>query len=178
MLSQVPPPVPPAPAPQHRAFKPYGSPPPFDLEAERDSFPIWEERWNIFLALSTIDEALDVALRPTYKTNQLKAVLPADPNAARGSVSRSHRGSVSRPHSHHRRTPHTLQRWSQPPCGRHQFTLLIQLPNQTADNWLCSLRDVSRKCDFGLDCCALCEPTRILGQLIAGVADNAVRIKL
>ena len=46
ILSQVPPSVPPAPAPQHRAFKPYGSPPPFDLEAERDSFPIWEERWN------------------------------------------------------------------------------------------------------------------------------------
>ena len=56
--------------------------------------------------------------------------------------------------------------------------MLVQLPHQTADNWLCNLRDVSRKCDFGLDCCALCEPTRILGQLIAGVADNAVRIKL
>jgi hypothetical protein len=61
---------------------------------------------------------------------------------------------------------------------RYQFTLLGQLPNQSADNWLCSLRDVSRKCDFGQDCCANCEPTRILGQLIAGVVDNAVRITL
>ena len=49
---------------------------------------------------------------------------------------------------------------------------------QITDNWLCSLRDISRKCDFGQDCCALCEPTRILGQLISGVADNTVRIKL
>ena len=56
--------------------------------------------------------------------------------------------------------------------------MLVQLPHQTADNWLCNLRDVSRKCDFGLDCCALREPTRILGQLIVGIADNAVRIKL
>lgn len=54
----------PAPAPaaipliQQRAFKPNGSPPPFDIEAERDTFLIWEERWNIFLNLSTIDEAL------------------------------------------------------------------------------------------------------------------------
>ncbi|KZS04174.1 Uncharacterized protein APZ42_032919 [Daphnia magna] len=31
---------------------------------------------------------------------------------------------------------------------------------------------------FGQDCCANCEPTRILRQLIAGVADNAVRIKM
>lgn len=61
---------------------------------------------------------------------------------------------------------------------RHQFALLAQNQHQSADNWLCSLRDVSRKCDFVLDCCANCEPTRILGQLIAGVADNAVRIKL
>jgi hypothetical protein len=37
------------------------SQPPFDLEAERESFPIWEERWNIFLALLTINEALDIA---------------------------------------------------------------------------------------------------------------------
>lgn len=61
---------------------------------------------------------------------------------------------------------------------RYQFTLLGELPNQSADNWLCSLRDVSRKCDFGQDCCTNCEPTHILGQLIAGVADNAVRITL
>lgn len=33
-------------------------------------------------------------------------------------------------------------------------------------------------CDFGQDCCANCELPRTLGQLIAGVADNAVRIKL
>jgi hypothetical protein len=58
-----------------RTFKPYGSPPPFDQEAERDSFGVWEERWKIFLALSTIDEVLDAAARSAYKTNQLKSCL-------------------------------------------------------------------------------------------------------
>ena len=182
-LAQAPPPVAPPPvapppvAPVTRAFKPYGSPPPFDLEAERDSFPIWEARWDIFLALSTIDEALDVALRPAYKTNQLKsclstptlqAVLSAGLTAAQLA---DHTSIINllRTRCNAGRNRHV---W------RHQFALLAQLPNQTADNWLCSLRDISRKCDFGVDCCANCEPTRILGQLIAGVADNAVRIKL
>ena len=58
-----------------RAFKPYGSPPPFDQEAERDSFAVWEERWKIFFALSTIDEVLDATARPKYKNNQLKSCL-------------------------------------------------------------------------------------------------------
>jgi hypothetical protein len=47
-----------------RAFKPYGSPPSFDLEAERDSFGVQEERGKIFLALSTINEVLDAATSP------------------------------------------------------------------------------------------------------------------
>lgn len=97
-----------------RAFKSYGSPTPFDLDAERDSFAVLEGRWNIFLALSTIDEVLDVAARPAYKTDQLKSCLFTA----------------------------TLQ-----------FPLCFQLPNQSADNWLCSLRDLRYNCDFGQDCC-------------------------
>ena len=56
-----------------RAVKPYGSPPPFDLDAEQDKFSVWLERWNIFIVLSTIDEVLDAAAQPSYKTNQLKS---------------------------------------------------------------------------------------------------------
>ncbi|KAI9549418.1 hypothetical protein GHT06_004650 [Daphnia sinensis] len=154
------------PAIQQRAFKPYGSPPPFDLEAERDTFPIWEERWNIFIALSTIDEALDAALRPAYKTNQLKSCLSTPTLQAVMSAGltaaqlKDHTAIIDllRTRCNAGRNRHV---W------RHQFAVLYQLPNQTADNWLCSLRDVSRKCDFSQDCCANCEPTRILGQLIA-----------
>ncbi|XP_046653821.1 uncharacterized protein LOC124344350 [Daphnia pulicaria] len=160
-----------------RAFKPYGSPPPFDLEAERDSFGVWEEGWKIFLALSTIDEVLDAAARPAYKTNQLKSCLSTPTLQAVLSAGLTtvqlgdHEEIINllRTRCNAGRNRHV---W------RHQFALCFQLPNQSADNWLCSLRDISRKCDFGQDCCARCEPTRILGQLISGVSDNAVRIKL
>ena len=169
--------VPQAVATPPKAFKPYGSPPPFDLEAERDSFSVWLERWNIFLALSTIDEVLDAAAQPAYKTNQLKsclstatlqAVLSAGLTAAQLA---DHVAIIDllRTRCNACRNRHV---W------RHQFAVCSQLPNQSADNWLCSLRDLSRKCDFNQDCCGNCEPTRILGQIISGVEDNAVRIKL
>jgi hypothetical protein len=40
------------------AFKPYGKPPPFDLDEYKDSFELWHKKWTIFLSLSTIDSAL------------------------------------------------------------------------------------------------------------------------
>ena len=71
-----------------------------------------------------------------------------------------------------------VQSPSQRHVWRHQFAICVQLLNQSADNWLCSLRAISRKCDFGENCFALGEPARTLGQLISGVVDNSVRIKL
>ncbi|KZR99362.1 Uncharacterized protein APZ42_004799, partial [Daphnia magna] len=160
-----------------KAFKPYGSPPPFDLEAERDSFPVWMERWNIFIALSTIDEVLDAAAQPAYKTNQLKsclstATLQAVLSAGLTAVQLADHVDIIdllRTRCNAGRNRHV---W------RHQFASCSQFSNQSADNWLCNLRDLSRKCDFNQDCCGNCEPTRILGQVISGVEDNAVRIKL
>jgi hypothetical protein len=37
---------------------------------------------------------------------------------------------------------------------------------------------MARKCEFATDCCANCEPTRILGQLIFGIESDDVRVKL
>jgi hypothetical protein len=31
-----------------RAFKPYGSPPTFDLDEFKDSFELWHAKWKIF----------------------------------------------------------------------------------------------------------------------------------
>ena len=45
------------------AFKPYGTPPHFDLDEYKDSFELWHKKWTIFLSLSTIDSALDAAHR-------------------------------------------------------------------------------------------------------------------
>jgi hypothetical protein len=58
-----------------KAFKPYGSPPRFDLDEYKDSFELWHQQWNIFLALSTIDSVLEDDERPAYKTNNLLSCL-------------------------------------------------------------------------------------------------------
>ena len=49
---------------------------------------------------------------------------------------------------------------------------------QAADDWLCELCDLTRKCEFAQDCCANCEPTRTLGQIVSGVYNDEVRVKL
>jgi hypothetical protein len=61
---------------------------------------------------------------------------------------------------------------------RQQFAAKTQGVQQSADDWLCELRDLARKCEFATDCCANCEKTRILGQLIFGVESDEVRVKL
>jgi hypothetical protein len=58
-----------------KAFKPYGSPPRFDLDEYKDSFELWHQQWKIFLALSTIDSVLEDGERPAYKTNILLSCL-------------------------------------------------------------------------------------------------------
>ncbi|KZS18271.1 Uncharacterized protein APZ42_015591 [Daphnia magna] len=61
---------------------------------------------------------------------------------------------------------------------RKQFSAKKQCAQQSADDWLCELRDLARKCEFQTDSCARCEPTRILGQLIFGVESDEVCVKL
>ncbi len=58
-----------------KPFRPYGSPPAFDLDEYKDSFEIWEAQWEIFLELSTINTVLLEADRPKYKANILKSCL-------------------------------------------------------------------------------------------------------
>jgi hypothetical protein len=57
---------------------------------------------------------------------------------------------------------------------RQQFTLSKQLANEAANNWLCDLRDLARKCEIDTYCCANCQPTRILGQVVYGVHDDEI----
>lgn len=61
---------------------------------------------------------------------------------------------------------------------RTKFDSCDQRQSQSIDNWLCELRDLSRKCEFEVGCCHLCETERLLGRIVNGVADNDVRIKL
>ncbi|EFX84581.1 hypothetical protein DAPPUDRAFT_238988 [Daphnia pulex] len=61
---------------------------------------------------------------------------------------------------------------------RQQFAMKKQRANESADNWLCELRELASKCEFLKDCCSKCQPTRILGQIVFGVYDDDVRRKL
>ena len=63
------------PAANARPFRPYGTPPPFDMDDYKDSFEIWHAQWDIFLELSTINTALDPADQPRYKANILKSCM-------------------------------------------------------------------------------------------------------
>ncbi|KZS06475.1 Uncharacterized protein APZ42_030055 [Daphnia magna] len=57
-----------------------------------------------------------------------------------------------------------------------QFASCVQRDSESVDNRLSYLRD--RKCEFEKDCCAACQNSRLLGQIIFGVFDDDVRRKL
>lgn len=52
---------------------------------------------------------------------------------------------------------------------RQQFATSKQRPDKAVDDWLGEIRKLATKCCFATDCCANCEKTRILGQIVFGV---------
>ena len=164
-------------APAARAFKPYGSPPRFDLDEFKDTFELWHCQWKIFLALSTIDTVLEKDDRPEYKTNILLSCLSKETLQAvltmglSDSELEDHEVIIEqlRDRCNAGRNRHV---W------RQQFAMKKQRANEAADNWLCELRELASKCEFFKDCCNKCQPTRILGQIVFGVYDDDVRRKL
>jgi hypothetical protein len=159
------------------AFKPYGKPPPFDLDEYKDSFELWHKKWTIFLSLSTIDSALDAGQRAVYKAHTLLSCLSTDTLQAVLSM-----GLTDTQLDNHTVIIDHLRTRCNAGRNRHvwrqQFAAKTQGVQQSADDWLCELRDLARKCEFATDCCANCEKTRILGQLIFGVESDEVRVKL
>jgi hypothetical protein len=61
---------------------------------------------------------------------------------------------------------------------RQQFGMKKQRANESADNWLCELRELASKCEFLKDCFSKCQSTRILCQIVFCVSDDDVRRKL
>ena len=159
------------------AFKSYGTPPHFDLDEYKDSFELWHKKWTIFLSLSTIDSALDAAHRDLYKAHTLLSCLSTDTLQAVLSM-----GLTDTQLDDHTVVIDHLRSRCNAGRNRHvwrqQFSAKKQGVQQAADDWLCELRDLARRCEFATDCCANCEPTRILGQLKYGVESDEVRVKL
>jgi hypothetical protein len=164
-------------APTAKAFKPYGSPPRFDLDEFKDSFELWHAQWKIFLALSTIDTVLEADERPEYKTNVLLLCLSKETLQAVLSM-----GLDEDDLEDHEVIIQQLRDRCNAGRNRHvwrqQFAMKKQRANESADNWLCELRELASKCEFLKDCCSKCQPTRILGQIVFGVYDDDVRRKL
>ena len=63
------------------------------------------------------------------------------------------------------------------PHMRVQFSACMQ-GTSSADNWLCNLRELARKCEFHVGCCNNCEPDRLLGQIMVGASDPKVLVDL
>jgi hypothetical protein len=123
-------------APAARAFKPYGSPPRFDLDEFKVTFELLHCQWKIFLALSTIDTVLEKDDRPEYKTNILLSCLSKETLQAvltmglSDSQLEDHEVIIEqlRDRCNAGRNRHV---W------RQQFAMKKQRANEAADNWLC-----------------------------------------
>ena len=157
-------------------FKPFGTPPQLDLDEYKDSFEIWEKKWKVFLAISTIDSSLKPEERGAYKCNTLMSCMTTATlrtvmtMGLTDAEAENHLCIIAKLKTmcNSGRNRHV---W------RHKFMTRSQRENEPADDWLCDLRDIASKCEFNSDCCSQCEPTRILGQIIFGVQDDDVRLK-
>ena len=140
------------------AFKPYGKPPLFDFDEYKDSFELWNKKWEIFLSLSTIDTALEEGARGLYKAHTLLSCLSTEALQAVLSM-----GLTEAQLNDHTHIIAQLRNRCNAGRNRHvwrqQFASKKQLADQPADEWLCALRDLARKCEFAVDCCANCEAT-------------------
>ena len=166
-----------APAAPAIGFKPYGSPPQFDFDEFKDTFELWHRKWNIFLALSTIDSVLPEADRPLYKANTLLSCLST--SSLQTVLSMGLTDANLKDHEEIiKRLRERCNAGRNCHVWRQKFASHKQRADQSVDDWLCELRDLARKSDFGSDCCAACEPTRILGQVVYGVHDPNVRVEL
>ena len=159
-----------------KPFKHQGQAPTFDLEADRDSFNLWKTRWNLFIALSTIDEVIAPAAREKYKANLLLSsvspeTLNAIVNARLDDAAMADSTQIIKHLEERCNAGKNKHVW------RHQFNICAQRPNLSIDNWLCELRELSRKCEFA-SCCHNCEPERMMERIICGLADHETRVKL
>jgi hypothetical protein len=123
----------------NRGFKPYGTPPPLDLDEYKDSFELWEKQWEIFLVLSTIDTVLDTPARPKYKLNTLlscisKQTLQIVLTMGLTTAELEDHETVIKKMKERCNAGRNKHVW------RQQFAGRKQRPGEAADNWLCDLR--------------------------------------
>ena len=167
--------------PRMAQFKPYGTAPEFDLDDYKDTFEIWKEQWEIYLALSTISTGItDADARKEYTANVLKSRL------SKATLQVVLRSGLT---AEQLKDPGAIITLLQTRCNagkndhiwRQQFQSRRQRKGESIDDWLCDLRDIATRCNFA-KCCATCrvncEADRILGQIIFGVFSDDDRRRL
>lgn len=160
-----------------KPFRPYGTPPPFDLDEYKDSFEIWKKKWEIYLMLSTIDVCVEMQEREKYTAAILLSSMSSETLAVILSAGLT-ATELHDPDKIIEIIENRCNAGRNPLVWRQQFANRRQRPNETVNDWLCDLRTLARKCNFKSDCCGACEPTRILDQLIAGVNNEDDRRRL
>lgn len=160
-----------------RPFKPNGTAPPFDLEEYKDTFPVWKMKWDVYLRLSNIDEDLEQARRAQYKADVLISCL--SPTTLHTVMSMGLTANELKDHAVIiTKLEERCKAGRNQHVWRHQFHLKRQLANQSFDDYLCELRDIGSKCSFETGCCGHCLPARLLDQIVVGVEDDDLRVKL
>lgn len=153
-----------------KPFRPYGTPPYLDFEIDSKKFANYLTRIDLFFSLSNIDESMPVHLRSAYKAKILLSCMAPD---TLEEVSNAGLGPAAM--ADHAQILAHLQQRADSGKNRHtwrlQFRRCVQTPNASADSWLCELRDLSRKCEWHIDCCARSEQGQLLGQIMFGAAD-------
>ena len=160
-----------------KPFKPYGNPPPLDIDEYKDSFELWLRQWEIFLHLSTINTVLPQTDRPEYTSNILLSCL-SKPTLKAVLTMGLGPDELKDPIIIIEKLKERCNAGRNRHVWRQQFAARSQRESESADGWLSDLRDLARKCEFEEDCCAKCQDTRLLGQVVFGVFDDEVRRRI
>ena len=160
---------------QPKPFKPHGQAPHFDLEAEKESFDVWKTQWDLFIALSTIKEVIPIAQQEKYMATLLLSILSPNTlkavSACLGDATMDSSTLIIKYLEERCNAGKNKRVW------RQHFKSCTQRPSLTIDNWLCELREISRKCEFET-CCNKCETEQMLDQFLFGLVDKEVQLKL
>ena len=147
----------------------YGTPPLFDLDEFKDRFDVWERQWERFVQQFGVLEPAE-----GRRARMLSCFLISCLSKATLEVVLSSGLTEKELNSHVHVVALLRQRCSAGQSRyvlRRRFFARRQREGESVDDWLGSLRDLARKCEFRNDCCIECERARILDQLVCGVYD-------
>ena len=150
--------------------------PRFDIENERDTFDEWKDSWNSFVIVSGLSDIEDDAYKKEMKYHALidacsRETIKTIRNLNLPAADKDDSDKVIKALDIFIKGGINDVVWRLRYMNRHQQE------GESFDDWLISLREIARKCNFG-KCCDRCENLRLLDQIVLGVRDPDIRQKL